>query len=286
MTTETALPTGDTAAAGEQANTQAAPANDTHAEQQGHDQANADAQNEGGEGEDGGEKAAKKEKTPEQREIERLRRRVDNLTRRRYELEARASQPQERQQSGQQETTEGDDEPVTLSRAELSKMIAEQAKQLAPSIKEQEAEIERRTGVVQSLTKAWGKEEFDARAADLDAAFGGLMDRSGRPKPATDAIFEADDPKAVIEYLTDPDNEAEAQRIASLPAVRAGREVARIEAKLAEAKKQAKAERSNAPRPIEPVRGGGAVKGMPDPSDTKAYIRWANEQERLSGRRY
>jgi hypothetical protein len=269
----TALPTGDTAAAGAQSQPDAAaatthePAGDQQPGEQGQQSA----------GEEGGDKQPKKEKTPEQREIERLRRRVDNLTRQKYE--ARAQQAQQPEPRAQQ-TQAGNDEPVTLTRAELQRMVAEQAQQLAPSITEQQAEIERRHGVVSKLAKAWGQEEFDAKASELDEVFGGLADRSGKPKPATDAIFDADDPKAVIEYLTDPDNADEAERIARLPATRAGREIARIEAKLEEAKKNAKPRPSNAPRPIESVKGGGVPSGMPDPSNTKAYIAWANAQER------
>ena len=100
------------------------------------------------------------------------------------------------------------------------------------------------------------------------------------PKPATDAIFEADDPKAVIEFLTDPDNADEAERIARLSPLQAGKAIAKLEVKLAEDKAKAKPKASNAPRPIEAVRGGGVPKGMPDPSNTKAYIAWANAQER------
>jgi hypothetical protein len=160
-------------------------------------------------------------------------------------------------------------------------MVAERAERLAPAMKEQQAEIEHRQKVVQSLSKQWGKEEFDAKASDLDDVMGGLMDRSGRAKPATDAIFDADDPKGVIEYLTDPDNADDAERIARLPAVRAGREIARIEAKLKEAKASAKLKPSNAARPIESVKGGGVPSGMPDPvNDPKGYRNWANAQER------
>lgn len=277
----TALPTGDTAAAGEQSTTDAAAAQPneqqqaTGAEQEG-------AQNEAAEGE--GDKPAKKELSAEQREIQRLRRRVDRLTVRRGELEARLSmQPQ---QGGRQEqATQGsDDDAVTLSRAELDRMVAERAEKLAPAVKEQQAEIERRQGVIQKLSKEWGKEEFDAKASELDDAFGGLVDRSGKPKPATDAIFDADDPKAVIEYLTDPDNAEEAERIARMQPTQAGRAIAKLELKLAEAKKNAKPQPSRAARPIESVKGGGVPNGMPDPSNTKAWVRWANEQERSARR--
>lgn len=222
------------------------------------------------------EAKAKPEKTAEQREIDRLRRRVDNLTRQKYELRAATPAAAPQQQSSQAD----DDEPVTLTRAELQRQIAEQARQLAPSMTEQRAEAERRHGVVASLAKEWGAEKFDTLSAELDEAFGGLVDRSGTPKAATDAIFHADNPKAVIEYLTDPDNADEADRISKLTAVQAGRAIAKLEGKLEAEKSKAKPKPSNAPSPLEPARGGGVPTGMPDPSNTKAYIAWANAQER------
>lgn len=223
------------------------------------------------------EAKAKPEKTPEQREIDRLRRRLDNKTRQVYELRAQAPQ----QQNQHQDSQEGDDEPVTLTRAELQRQITEQAQRLAPSLSNERAEIERRQGVVQTLSKEWGEEKFNNLAADLDDAFGGLADRSGTPKPATDAIFYADNPKAVIEYLADPDNADEADRISQMTAVQAGRAVAKLEAKLDVEKTKAKPKPSNAPKPLEAVRsGGGVASGMPDPSNTKAYIKWANERDR------
>lgn len=270
MEQETALPTDGNVAAGEQASNAAA---EQTTEQQVEGQ-QAEGSKEG-EGEQ--KDPPKKEKTPEQREIERLRRRVDNLTRQKYELSAR--QPQAERQDKPESS---DDEPVTLSRAELQKMIAEQAQGLAPSIAQQRAEAERRQGIVKSLEKQWGKDEFDAKASDLDDAFGGLADAQGRPKPATDAIFDSDNPKALIEYLTDPDNADEAERIASLSPLRAGREIARIEQKLKEDASKAKPKPSNAAKPLEAVKGGGVPTGMPDPSNTKAYIAWANAQERAA----
>lgn len=271
---DNALPTGDTSAAAGAPSDNAAP-HDT-------DQGNlGDEHGAGGAtGEDDGKEpaaGAKKEKTPEQREVERLRRRVDNLTRRKYELEAAAASTRQQPQP----TPAGDDdEPVTLTRAELNQRIAEQAKQLAPTMREQQAETERRHDVVNSLAKEWGQEKFDTLSAELDDAVGGLVDRRGAPKPATDAIFEADSPKDVIEYLTDPDNADEAASLSSMSAVQAGRAIARIEQKLDAAKSKAKPKPSNAPTPIEPARGGGVPNGMPDPSNTKAYIAWANAQER------
>lgn len=260
------LPTGGAPAeAGEPAQNVAAPEAD---------QANPDAGE--GEGKET-ETEGKPEKTAEQRELARLRRRVDNLTRQKYELRAAAPAAAPQQQQSSQAD---DDEPVTLTRAELNRQIAEQARQLAPSMTDQQAEATRRQGVVTSLAKDWGPEKFDTLSAELDEAFGGLTDRSGMPKPATDAIFHADNPKGVIEYLTDPDNADEADRISKMTAVQAGRAITRLEDKLDAEKSKAKPKPSNAPSPLEPARGGGKPNGMPNPSDTKAYIAWANAQER------
>lgn len=270
---DNALPTGDTvAAAGGTTDNAAAPNTD-----QGNldDGTGAGGAPGGGEG-NGAAAGEKKEKTAEQREIDRLRRRVDNLTRQKYEL--RAAVPAATTQH--QHDPADDDEPVTLTRAELNQRIAEQAKQLAPTMREQQAEAERRNGVVTSLAKEWGPEKFDNLSAELDEAFNGLIDRRGAPKPATDAIFEADNPKDVIEYLTDPDNADEAGSISRMNALQAGRAIAKIEQKIEAAKSKDKPQPSKAPAPIEPARGGGVHNGMPDPSDTKAYIAWANAQER------
>ena len=74
----------------------------------------------------------KKEKTPEEREIARLRRRVDSLTRRYYQAQSQEganTQGQPREQTAGQHA---DDEPLQLSRAELDKLIDKRARALAP----------------------------------------------------------------------------------------------------------------------------------------------------------
>ena len=229
-----------------------------------------------------GESQSKKEKTPEQREIERLRRGIDRRTRQLYEL--RAQLPQgvaSRQEPSDNRNNANDSEPLSLTRAELAQMVKAEAERLAPTLQQEKAEVERRQGVIQSLEKTWGQDRFNELASDLDDAMGGLTDRSGRPKPAIEAVFEADEPARVIEYLADPDNADEADRIARMSAAQAGKAIARLEDRL---KAQSKPEKSapkasKAPAPLEAVRGGGNTSGAPDPSDTKAWIRWRNEQE-------
>lgn len=239
--------------------------------------------------EESGEKEqleAKPEKTPEERERARMQRGIDRRTRQLAEARAEANSLREqltqRANSSNNSPTADDSEPLALTRAELKELVKAEAAKLAPTVHSEALEVERRQGVVQSLAKSWGAEKFDELSSDLDEAFGGLSDRSGKPKPATEAIFEADDPAKVIEYLADPDNHDEAERIAKLSAVQAGKEIAKLEARLATQKQKPKAEVSKAPAPLEPVNGQGINLNAPDPSNTAAWIKWRNEQERKS----
>lgn len=238
---------------------------------------------------EGDQPKQKPEKTPEQRRIDNLQRSIDRRTRNLADTRAenqqlRAELDRLRGSSGGDtlRAPDSDDEPVSLSRTQLDEMVKREAQRLAPTLKQQEAEIEYRKGVVTSLTKDLGQERFDELAADLDEALGGLVERDGRtPRPAADAIFHADDPKAVIEYLADPENEAEADRIGRMSHLQAGRAIAQLEAKLASAAAANKPQRSNAPKPIETTRGQGGVTGTPDPS-SPGYMDWKLKQ--LGGR--
>lgn len=235
-----------------------------------------------------GEPKTKPEKTEEQRRIDKLQRGIDRRTRR--EAEARAELAQTKRQLEELLATQSratnspqqDDAPLTLSRAELAQMVKSEAEKLAPTLNSQKAEIEHRTKVIEGLAKDLGKERFDELAADLDENLGGLQ-RNGKATPATEAIFAADDPKAVIEYLADPEHADEAEAIGRMDLLRAGRAIAKLETKLEQSKALDKPRRSNAPEPVEPAkRGGGVISNMPDPSNVKAYIKWANEQDRRS----
>ena len=268
MTLETALP-GAAEQAAEASGQQetAAPALDTSTETKAEGEQQAE------------EKSAKAEKTPEQREIERLRRGIDRRTRQLAEARAQAALPRERAQEYNQDTAD-DSQPLSITRAQLAEMVKAEAAKLAPTLREQADEVTRRQGVIQSLAKTWGQERFDELASDLDDAMGGLTDRSGKPKPAIEAVFESDSPQRLIEYLADPEHVDEADAISRMGAVQAGRAIARLEDRLSEEAKKAAPKASKAPAPLEPIRGQGGTSGAPDPSDTKAWIRWRNEQER------
>lgn len=211
-----------------------------------------------GENKEAPAEAAKPEKTPEQREIERLRRGIDRRTRQLAELRAREQLT--RQPIGDTNGSSADDsQPLSLTRAELAQIVKAEALKLAPTVAEQRSEVQRRQGVIESLAKTWGQQKFDEVASDLDEVFGGLQDASGNPKPAIEAVFEADDPVKVIEWLADPENADEAERISKLSAVRAGREIARLEIKLKAESDKLKPRVSKAPAPLEPVKGAGPV---------------------------
>lgn len=272
MTTETVLPDAEAqadAVAGEQ-QTQADALAEPNAEKAEGEQSEADK--------------AKPEKTPEQRQIDRQQRKIDRLVRQREELRAqigRSPNAQDLRQApidGTNRQPQDDSEPVSLSRAELDRLIKLEAAKLAPTIKQQEAEIEHRTGVIQGLAKTWGQEKFDTLASELDETFGGLADANGKPKPATDAIFEADDPAAVIEFLADPDNAERAEAIGRMSAIQAGRAIAKLEAEIAAKKADSKPKPSKAPAPVESIRASGGKTDDRAPTDPKAYMKWANER--------
>lgn len=230
-----------------------------------------------------------KERSPEERERIRQNRRIERLLQQRAELRAQLaargnghevdSTPRERRDAMAE--SQSDNETLQLSRHELQKLIAEEAKKLAPTIKQQEAEVERRRAVVQGLAKELGSEKFDALSVDLDDAFGGLADANGRPKPATEAIFEADDPRAVIEYLADPGHADEAEALGRMGAIAAGRAIAKLETKLAAEKAKAKPQPSKAAAPIEPLKGQGkAADGgyRPDMTDAE-FAAWRRKSK-------
>lgn len=225
----------------------------------------------------------KEEKHPLERELKRAQRRIDNLTRQKYELSNEINslrQLQTKPIESDNRQQQDDSEPLTLSKAQLRKLIDEEAKKIAPTISQQQSEIEQRHRVVESLAKSWGQEKFDAYARDLDDAFGGLSDKNNRPKPATDAIFESPDPKALIEFLADPENAAEAEALGRMSAVRAGMKVAELSQLIARKKAEAKPQPSKAAEPIENVRGTGTVPTVP--SDKMPIDEWVKlERQRL-----
>lgn len=211
----------------------------------------------------------KKEKTHEEREIARLRRRVDNLTRQKYELQSRPLRETENQGDNRQQ--QADSDALSLSRAELQQLVEKEARKLAPTISRQDAEIEHRNVSVKGLVKELGADKFQELTDDLALVFDGSKQL---------AILETDNPRALLEYLTDPENADEADRIAGMSDFRAGRALLGIESKIKAAAETAKPVPSRAGAPLEPLRSEAAApNGMPDPKNVSAYIAWANKRD-------
>ena len=227
----------------------------------------------------------KPEKTEAERERSRMQRGIDRKTRQAAEARAEAAQLRReldhlRQSAGGSNNEPQDDEPVTLTRAQMQEAVKREAEKLAPTLTQQRKEAEQQKAVAKELFDELGQEKYADLISDLGEAVGGL-DRNGETTPAYDAIFSADDPKAVIKHLADPENEADAEALARMTPSQAGRFIARLEDRLAATKAKDKPKASKAAAPIEPVRGqGGTTNSMPDPSNTKAWIDWRNKQER------
>ena len=219
-----------------------------------------------------GDKPEGKDENPLEKQLKREQRRIQNLTRQKYELQARLEQLSSLAPSTQKADNQGiddDSDTLSLSKAELQRMIEQKAKELAPTIKAKEdGEAEIREKAI-SLRKTLG-DRFEELTGDLATVFD--HDRQM-------LVLDSDNPAALIEYLTDPDNADEADRIARLPANRAAFAMARIEAKLASTPKP-KPQISKVAAPIEPVRGGGgASNAAPDViKDPAGWRRWMNAQ--------
>lgn len=218
------------------------------------------------------EEAPKPEKTAHELRIEelergnkRMQRGIDRRTRQLSDANAQLALTRGQNQANYQPTAD-DSEPLSLTRAQVDELVNARAQQLAPTLRENALEAERRQSVIQSLAKTWGQEKFDEISSDLDEVFGGLTDRSGKPKPATEAIFEADEPAKVIEWLSDPENSDEAERISKLGAVQAGKAIAKLEATLSTMTPRPTSKASKAPAPLEALRGTGPVGTAPDES--------------------
>lgn len=225
------------------------------------------------------EEAAKKELTAEQKRIRKLETDVRRLVDARGRARAEAAQLKEMLQQrsiGDTNHSSGDDsETLSLSKADFERMVRERAERLAPDLMRQKSEEEKLVSAARSLHEKVGAERFESMTAELAEVL---------PRDHQLMLLRAKDPVEVVSYLTDPDNADELEAIGRMDAFDAGQAIGEIRAKLKAARAEAKQQPSKAAAPLEPVRGGGTVNRAPDPKDTKAWIKWANEQERSGAR--
>jgi hypothetical protein len=141
--------------------------------------------------------------------------------------------------------------------------------------------LDQREAVKQTQTLAKKTADIYAKAEKLEGFDRDAFDELPLTRSIVEAMIDADAPEQLMAYMAA--NAEEVERIASLPAARQAAAIGKLEAKL-EAEKTKPPARSNAPSALGAVKGKAAAGGPPDPSDTKAYIKWANEQEHAARR--
>jgi len=207
---------------------------------------------------------AKAEKTPEQKELERLRRTLTkrDRTQGKLHMELEALREQVARISPQEQA---EDKPVDPY-------------QLAREIATVERVTERANSVAEQGKKTFP--DFADALSVLREEAGDLFTKKGLPTLLGEAILDADDPAALIHYLgTNPDAAAELQ---GLSPTALGRKVARIEAQMNPPARPKPL--SKASEPIAPIKGtaNAASKALADMSQAeyeaargKQGARWA-----------
>ena len=210
-----------------------------------------------------------------QRRYERAEKKIQKLYAQREEARTKArlfeSQPlTQREDDDTNAPAAADSDTLSVSRADLQKLIQAEAKRLAPVLSQQEALTETRSRSALALRQELGDERFLQLTEDLADIF--------PQHDAQFAVLEVESPRAVLEYLTDPEHEAEARGIARLPSVAQGIALAKLAVKLA--KPKPKPEASNAPTPVERQRdaGGRFAQGYSPNMSDKEFAEWRKQQ--------
>lgn len=203
------------------------------------------------------------------RTVKRLERRIDRLTAARYQTAAEAAQARKEAEElkarlAQYEQQEPQQETLTPEK------VLPIARQMAEYLRTQERVQDR----VQQVMKA-GKalDGFDAacNAVNEELPF---YSQNGAPTPFLGVVMECESPAVVLHHLgRNPDL---AEELARLTPTQQARRLDRLEAEL-NRKPEPKA--SNAPKPIEPLRGtgGGANKDPAQMSDAE-FAKWRRAQ--------
>lgn len=218
--------------------------------------------------ETGGEVEKTDEETEEQqkaqeakallKKLEKQEKRINTLWAQRQEARERARALEQRLQPhtiGDTNQSDAEDsDRLSLSRAELQQMIEREAQRLAPTLKDQQDAIESRKKVARSLLEDLGPDKYQEMTDDLADLL---------PPDAQILVLETESPRALIEYLTDPENEAETKAIAKLGAHQQGLKLGLLAAQLKAKRSRDKPMPSKAPQPLEPVKSQGAASRKP-----------------------
>lgn len=193
----------------------------------------------------------KPEKTPEQKELERLRRQLTKAQRINGKLSYEAQQLQEQIRQYAPPQTEQYEQQQQVDPIKLAREIATVEKV-----------TEKSNAVFGDGVKRFGKEDFGAAVQTVIQEAGPLFQpiapgaQIGKPTPLGEAILESEDAPSLIKFLAEnPDVAAELE---GLSPAQLGRKIGRIEAQMS-AKPQPKPV-SKAPQPAKPI---SASRGQP-----------------------
>jgi hypothetical protein len=199
----------------------------------------------------------KDEADPRDKAVKSLTRRVDRVTAARYQAEARAQEAEKRAQEAMQRLAQYEqpqEQPNGPDPLTLAKEIAR---------------IERVTDKANTIAKDGAKrfDNFQTALQVIAKEAGPLFDQVGRPTGLGEACMSADDPAAVLHHIgSDPDLAAE---LADLTPIQQARRIARLEIELSKPKEPP---RSNAPKPIAPVKAKASPEGLADELSTDEWM--------------
>lgn len=221
---------------------------------------------------------------------DKIQRRIDKLTREKYQAKAEAEAVRREVEALRRQVEETRPRQIQQAQGEpkiedfqnLDEYVAAKAeyvadRKLAAAFEQREAK-QRETDTAksqQAQADQWSKRM--ASAAEKTPDLYEVIESASAPltRAMADAIMDSDIGPQVAYYLAQ--NPEEAERLAGLSPSSVARAIGRIEAKL---ESDAVKPKSAAPKPVDPVGSRSSASGMPDPMNTKAYIDWANAQER------
>lgn len=194
---------------------------------------------------------------PRDKTVKSLQRRVDRITAARYQAEARAQQAEREREEVRQRLAQYEQPEQQHSQAPDPLSLAKEI-----------AKIERVTEKANGIAKdgAARFENFKAALQVVSREAGPLFDQVGRPTPLGEVCISADDPAALLHYLgSDPDLAAE---LADLTPIQQARRIARIEMDMSKPKEPP---RSNAPKPLKPVKAVSSDVALSDQDSAEAW---------------
>lgn len=214
-------------------------------------------------GHEPGSEEAKAEKSPEQRELERLRRQLTKRDRTQGKLHQELQQARER--LSQLETTAPPREQQPRESVDPVALAREIA--LVEKVNEKSNQIHKEG------TKRFP--DFMEAVTAVAEEVGPLFDQRGRPTPVMEAVLDSDKPTDLLHFLgKNPDLASELE---GLTPAQLGRRIARIESQMAE---EAKPKTSAAPKPLQPVRGSASDNDLRSDLSTEEWMRRREAQLR------